>query len=106
MRWEHIDPEPTAAGLVRGPLTGALLGTVVALAAAWQQTACGPFAIARLYLALPHGLPRRPMPFLIDAHERRGVLRRSGAVYQLRHIEPQRHLVAGGRRTRASADRG
>ncbi|ONK09837.1 serine/threonine-protein kinase [Streptomyces sp. MP131-18] len=95
VRWQDLELAPTLPGLVGGLFTGALLGAVVGLAVAWQQTACGPFTITRIHLALCHRLPRRLMAFLADAHERRGVLRQSGAVYQLRHIELQRHLAAG-----------
>lgn len=34
------------------------------------------------------------MAFLSDAHERRGVLRQAGDVYQFRHIDLQRHLAS------------
>jgi hypothetical protein len=38
-------------------------------------------------------LPRDLIAFLADAHEKRGVLRQVGAVYQFRHVELQRCLA-------------
>jgi hypothetical protein len=63
-------------------LTGGLAGT------AWTN-----FALAQLYLSVRRSLPWRLMTFLDDAHQRRGVLRQVGAVYQFRHIDLQRHLA-------------
>ena len=48
---------------------------------------------ARLRLATLGRLPWRTISFLDDAH-RRGVLRRTGAVYQFRHIRLQQQLAA------------
>ncbi|MFF6980561.1 hypothetical protein ACFZAV_23285 [Streptomyces sp. NPDC008343] len=50
--------------------------------------------MARGYLALRAQVPFDLMAFLADAHEHHGVLRRTGAVYQFRHIELQ-HRLAG-----------
>ncbi|MFF1722733.1 NACHT domain-containing protein [Streptomyces sviceus] len=52
------------------------------------------YVVARIRLAVRRRVPWRFMSFLADAHERRGVLRQVGAVYQLRHIDLQRHLAA------------
>ncbi|WP_053700230.1 NACHT domain-containing protein [Streptomyces sp. NRRL F-5755] len=95
--WRDIGIEwvVTAPELVQALVTGALVGTVVGLAVAWNQTAWGPFTVARGYLALRRRLPRRLMAFLADAHQHRGVLRQAGAFYQFRHIELQKHLAAG-----------
>ncbi|MDX2591302.1 hypothetical protein PV343_03095 [Streptomyces sp. WI03-4A] len=51
------------------------------------------FVVARAYLTVRRDIPRDLMVFLQDAHERRGVLRQVGAVYQFRHIDLQRHLT-------------
>ncbi|MBL7630134.1 hypothetical protein I7412_23805 [Frankia sp. CN6] len=56
-------------------------------------TVWGWFAVARWWLAVRGRLPWRLMAFLADAHEKRGVLRQVGAVYQFRHIELQRRLA-------------
>ncbi|GGP87796.1 hypothetical protein [Streptomyces melanogenes] len=72
------------------------LGIVLCIGSgvAFSATAWGPFAVACHYLALRRHLPRDLMSFLTDAHEHRGVLRQAGAVYQLRHIDLQRHLAS------------
>lgn len=57
------------------------------------QTAWPYFEVARIYLKLRREIPLDLMTFLQDAHERRGVLRQAGAVYQFRHIDLQRHLA-------------
>jgi hypothetical protein len=51
------------------------------------------YVVARIRLAAKRRVPWRFMSFLADAHERRGVLRQVGAVYQFRHIDLQRHLA-------------
>ena len=92
--WESIGWVMTWPELVRSLVTGTMVGIAAGLAVAWNQTACGRFAVARCYLAVRHRFPWRLMNFLADAHEHRGVLRQSGAVYQFRHVELQRHLAA------------
>ena len=57
------------------------------------RTASGRFAETRIWLAGGRRMPLRPMAFLADAHER-GVLRRTGAAYQFRHLRLQQHLAA------------
>jgi hypothetical protein len=69
----------------------ALLG---GLSFAALRTAWVPYLLARFWLAMRQELPWRLMAFLSDAHERRGVLRRVGAVYQFRHLELQARLAA------------
>ncbi|MEV2227690.1 NACHT domain-containing protein [Streptomyces phaeochromogenes] len=59
-----------------------------------QFTAWGLYISSRFWLAIQRKLPWRLAAFLRDAHIRRGILRQSGAVYQFRHIEIQRHLSA------------
>ncbi|MFI8075532.1 NACHT domain-containing protein [Streptomyces sp. NPDC086033] len=70
-------------------------GLVLGLAAAMHRTAWGDFTVSRLSLAARNrgALPRHLMAFLADAHQRRGVLRQVGPVYQFRHIDLQRHLA-------------
>ncbi|MGW2770748.1 NACHT domain-containing protein [Streptomyces sp. NPDC001275] len=71
---------------------GAALGLVVWLVISpW-----GPFLIVRLFLSTYRSMPLKIIGFLTDAHEKRGVLRRVGAVYQFRHVELQRYLAARG----------
>ncbi|MBV1945202.1 NACHT domain-containing NTPase [Streptomyces sp. BV129] len=64
-------------------------------AAALALSAWGRFAVARVWLAATGRLPWRLMAFLEDAH-RRGVLRRSGACFEFRHLRLQSHLAGGG----------
>ncbi|MFI5816949.1 NACHT domain-containing protein [Streptomyces sp. NPDC051643] len=77
-------------------------GLAFGLTTGWLETAWVHFVIARVYLALRHGVPWRLMEFLQDAHEHRGVLRQAGAVYQFRHIDLQRHLAEDRPRRRSS----
>ncbi|MGW1610324.1 NACHT domain-containing protein [Streptomyces sp. NPDC002285] len=76
---------PYAAGLLPALLTGLAIGI--------RQSAWIRYALARCYLALRAGVPFDLMAFLADAHEHHGVLRRTGAVYQFRHIELQHRLA-------------
>ena len=94
LRWEDVVWWPGPFNMVRGLTTGVLVGSVVGLAVAWNQTACGWFLLARCYLTIRRRLPWRLMTFLADSHQR-AVLRQAGAVYQFRHLELQRHLAAG-----------
>ena len=64
----------------------------VGLGMGFHQAAYGHFLIARCWLALRRRLPWQLMGFLADAHQKRGVLRQIGAVYQFRHAELQRRL--------------
>ncbi|MDI9889005.1 helix-turn-helix domain-containing protein [Streptomyces sp. HNM0645] len=85
-----------------GPLswqpTGALLiGSVGGLGGATAYvlafTAWGRWAtLTRVWLTLTRRLPWNVVAFVEDAH-RRGVLRRTGAVYQFRHVRLQQHLA-------------
>ncbi|WP_051852367.1 hypothetical protein [Streptomyces aureocirculatus] len=61
--------------------------------AALALTAWGQLAVARVWLALTRRLPWRIMTFLDEAH-RRGVLRRSGAHYEFRHLRMQQRLAS------------
>ncbi|MEY8037989.1 NACHT domain-containing protein [Saccharopolyspora cebuensis] len=54
-------------------------------------TVWGPWSIARFLLPLTGQLPWPIMRFLNDAH-RRGVLRKTGGVYQFRHARLRDHL--------------
>ncbi|MEU3916993.1 NACHT domain-containing protein [Streptomyces sp. NPDC029004] len=51
------------------------------------------FLPVRIYLALTGHLPWRLRHFLAHAHHVHGVLRRSGAMYQFRHLELHRRLA-------------
>ncbi|MBL7630173.1 hypothetical protein I7412_24015 [Frankia sp. CN6] len=51
------------------------------------------FTLTRAWLAARGRLPRNLMAFLADAHEKRGVLRQVGPVYQFRHLELQHRLA-------------
>jgi len=65
------------------------LGTAALALSAW-----GRFTVARVWLAVTGRMPWRLMAFLEDAH-RRGVLRRSGACFEFRHLRLQAHLAQG-----------
>ncbi|MET8630277.1 NACHT domain-containing protein [Kitasatospora sp. NPDC004669] len=72
-------------GFAAGLASGLLVGLVRSV---WME-----FLVARIALAVLGRVPWRFMSFLTDAHERRGVLRQVGAVYQFRHLDLQRHLA-------------
>ncbi|MGW8697259.1 NACHT domain-containing protein [Streptomyces eurythermus] len=63
-------------------------------AIALHRTASAPWFLVRHYLAFRRLLPRDLLAFLQDAHEKRGVLRQVGAVYQFRHLHLQQQLRA------------
>ncbi|MGW7410257.1 NACHT domain-containing protein [Streptomyces sp. NPDC054833] len=84
------------AGLGQLGDTGVLVfafGLPVGLMLGLRRSVWMEFLVARLRLAVMGRVPWRLMSFLADAHERRGVLRQVGAVYQFRHIDLQRHLA-------------
>ncbi|GAA3185498.1 MULTISPECIES: trypsin-like peptidase domain-containing protein [Streptomyces] len=94
-------PGGFAAGLQEGPVRGVLAGLVFGLEGAFggglgyglSFTAWGQWvALARIWLPLTRRVPWALIAFLDDA-QRRGVLRRSGAVYQFRHASLQDHLA-------------
>ncbi|MFJ3955894.1 NACHT domain-containing protein [Streptomyces libani] len=65
------------------------IGLMLGLArSVWME-----YLVTRIGLAVLGRVPWHFMSFLADAHERRGVLRQVGAVYQFRHIGLQRHLA-------------
>jgi hypothetical protein len=72
-----------------GACVGLAFGAFVATGGAlwWRYTT------TRLLLAAQGRMPWRLMGFLADAHERRGILRRVGGVYQFRHLTLQEHLA-------------
>jgi transcriptional regulator with XRE-family HTH domain len=79
-------------GLVYGLSYGLVLGLAISLGAA-SLTAWGTWMVfARVWLPVNGRLPWSLPEFLEDAY-RRGVLRRSGAVYQFRHARLQDHLT-------------
>jgi hypothetical protein len=81
-----------ADGLAVGLTIGLTFGLAAGLVAGLQQTPWGMFVLARAWLARRNRVPAELMAFLADAHEKRGVLRQVGAVYQFRHLELQRRL--------------
>jgi hypothetical protein len=74
------------------PWVGAAAFVTVGLTAGATRCAWPSFAVARIWMALTRRLPLHLMEFLDDAH-RRGVLRRNGAGYQVRHQELAEYLV-------------
>nr|WP_047177550.1 helix-turn-helix domain-containing protein [Streptomyces sp. MNU77] len=83
---------PLSWKLPEGLVVGAVGGLGGGLSYALCFTAWGQWLIfSRLLLPLTGKLPWSPEDFLDDAY-RRGVLRRSGAVYQFRHVRLQHHL--------------
>jgi hypothetical protein len=89
-----------AGALVGGQVTGMLVmaaggwayGTGYGLLTSLKYAASPWFLLARFWLSARGALPWRLVTFLDDA-QRRGVLRRMGAVYQLRHADLQDHLA-------------
>jgi hypothetical protein len=88
-----------AFGLAYGPYSGVIHGLAFGVgfgladpysgisAALW-----GRYVVATIWLALAGRLPWRLMSFLDDAHEH-GLLRRTGAAYQFRHVRLQERLA-------------
>ncbi|MFI5479932.1 NACHT domain-containing protein [Streptomyces rubiginosohelvolus] len=68
------------------------VGLLVGLIMGFKDTAWGVYTVSRICYALLGRVPFRLMAFLDDAH-RLGVLRQSGASYELRHVELERHLA-------------
>jgi hypothetical protein len=77
-----------AYGMTYGVALGLVVGFCVASLTAWGTW----FVFARVWLPLNGRLPWTLPAFLEDAYQR-GVLRRSGAVYQFRHARLQDHLT-------------
>ncbi|WP_156753582.1 helix-turn-helix domain-containing protein [Actinokineospora pegani] len=81
----------------QGPIAlayGLVLGVGVGLSVA-SLTAWGTWVVfGRIWLPLTGRLPRA-LPAFLETAYRRGVLRRSGAVYQFRHARLQDHLTTG-----------
>ncbi|MFJ1858600.1 helix-turn-helix domain-containing protein [Streptomyces anulatus] len=93
---------PLSWKLPEGLVIGAVGGLGGGLSYALCFTAWGQWLIfCRLLLPLTGKLPWSPEDFLDDAY-RRGVLRRSGAVYQFRHVRLQHHLGHTYRRRRGN----
>ncbi|MFE2974431.1 hypothetical protein [Streptomyces sp. NPDC059258] len=67
------------------------LGLIVGLVMGFKDTAWGVYTVSRCCYALLGRVPFRLMAFLDDAY-RLGVLRQSGASYEFRHVELERHL--------------
>lgn len=82
---------PVLVGLLGG-VVGLVLGAGGLGLATYATSACGRFAMARMWLALTRRTPWLLMPFLREAH-RLGVLRLVGPVYQFRHELLRERLV-------------
>ncbi|WP_335937547.1 helix-turn-helix domain-containing protein [Streptomyces sp. PTD5-9] len=83
---------PMGWGLADGLPIGVVGGLGGAFSYALSFTAWGQWVVlCRVWLPLTGRLPWNPFAFLDDAY-RRGVLRRTGAVYQFRHLRLQHHL--------------
>ena len=81
---------------------GAISGFGGAFVYALSCTAWGQWVIlSRIWLPLTGRLPWDTAAFLDDAYQR-GVLRRTGAVYQFRHIRLQHHLADSFHRQQAT----
>ncbi|MDD7940622.1 hypothetical protein PHK61_19540 [Actinomycetospora lutea] len=63
---------------------GALVGFLTAISLLPSKCSAANFSLASFMLSRGGRLPRRPLRFLDDAYER-GILRRSGMIYQFRH---------------------
>ena len=79
-------------GLATGTLVGCIYGATLGFGATLVQSAWTRWLIARTWLFATRQAPWRLLGFLEDAHKR-GVLRRSGAAYQFRHLELQQRLA-------------
>jgi hypothetical protein len=91
-----ILPDPLTRspfGIQAGVGIGAASFLTVSLVLGFLQASWGAFTFTRIWLAVTGKLPWRLMHFLDDAHQKRGVLRQVGAVYQFRHVELQRRLT-------------
>jgi hypothetical protein len=88
----EVSTSQLAELLIGTGLVGVLFGLLVAVSSGGASIL---FYTARLWLGLTRQLPLRLLRFLDDACER-GVLRRAGATYQLRHARLQIHLVGRG----------
>ncbi|MFE5952569.1 NACHT domain-containing protein, partial [Streptomyces massasporeus] len=72
---------------------GFSIGLPVGLTLGFVRSVWIEYLVALIRLAVMRRVPWCFISFLADAHERRGVLRQVGAVYQFRHIDLQRHLA-------------
>ncbi|WP_218137824.1 NACHT domain-containing protein [Streptomyces sp. cf386] len=77
-------------------IVGLVPAVLIAVAIGIRQSAWCHYAVARCWLALRWKFPYDLWGFLADAHDR-GILRRTGAVYQFRHIELQHRLAEADR---------
>jgi hypothetical protein len=82
-----------AGGVTRGIEAGLAFAIATGLGAGCIQAAWGTYTVTRYWLAMRRRIPLKLTAFLADAHQRRGVLRQVGAVYQFRHKELQQHLA-------------
>ncbi|MEV4339080.1 hypothetical protein [Streptomyces sp. NPDC049590] len=91
--WWKLSVEGVGASLVLSLSFGLALGLPIGFMLALARSIWMEYLVTRIRLAARGRVPWRFMTFLADAHERRGVLRQAGAVYQFRHLDLQRHLA-------------
>lgn len=94
-------------GMIQGPVLGfafAVVGGVtVGVGGVLTETAWGQWVIyCRVWLPLKGQLPWRICKFLEDAHQRRGVLRQIGGLYQFRHADLRDSILRADKGTRSS----
>lgn len=82
------------AGLGIAPSVGIAAGFGYGLTVGFLQSATGAFGVTRLWLAATRRMPLRVMSFMVEAHQKRGILRQVGAVYQFKHPDLQRRLTS------------
>ncbi|SCK56895.1 hypothetical protein YWIDRAFT_08179, partial [Streptomyces sp. SceaMP-e96] len=85
--------EGVAVSLVLSLSFGLALGLPIGFMLGLARSMWMEYLVTRIRLAARGRVPWRFISFLADAHERRGVLRQAGAVYQFRHLDLQRHLA-------------
>ncbi|MGV9567858.1 NACHT domain-containing protein [Streptomyces sp. NPDC003480] len=91
--WWGLALEGVAVSLVLSLSFGLSLGVPIGFTLGLARSVWMEYLVTRIQLAARGRVPWRFMSFLADAHERRGVLRQAGAVYQFRHLDLQRHLA-------------
>lgn len=89
-----------AAGLLAATGTMLTYGLSAGVVVATAATRFPVFTLTRFRLWYRGETPWALMPFLNDAHEKRLVLRSSGAVYQFRHEHLQKQIAADYARSR------
>ncbi|MGW7545940.1 NACHT domain-containing protein [Streptomyces sp. NPDC054770] len=91
--WWGFALEGVVVSLVQSLSFGLAVGLPIGFMLGLARSVWMEYLVTRIRLAARGRVPWRFMSFLADAHERRGVLRQAGAVYQFRHLDLQRHLA-------------